>query len=178
MYKFILAAMAAIAFSVPAFASSDWSNPDDDGLVPSTLCATSGAGTPAIRGNGVKPGSTKFHCATSSNTGDSPLIEVSRAATLTFDPDKDDTTGAARIYIRKCLQATKSANSCLRVIMDADASGVIDTSDVAGSLLDGDNGETANNGRFVFNLTRGYYYFEYQTDPGSGEDAIISLEGY
>lgn len=180
MLKPILAVTFSLFLASAAGASSGWLPPDDDGLLPSSpdICANTDDSVKAVAGDGVKPGRTLYHCATSTNTGDSPIFEVARQADLTFDPDINGTSGTARIYIQKCVDANKSSNTCSRIIMDANADGVIDTSDVAGSELDGDNGETANNGRFVFQLNRGYYYVEFTAAPGAGEEAVTSLEGY
>jgi len=158
--KFIL--ILILFIGAPAIADANWySNEGCTGNTYTSLRGASGSGS------GIDP---IWHCPT--GTGNSVVFKADQVFSICFDPDTGGTAGSARVFIRQCVGATGSSNSCPRLTVDVDYDGILD--DVP---LSGDSGAVSGAQNYCkYDIPPGYYYIETSVGPTGGETAKVKAQ--
>lgn len=114
---------------------------------------------------------------TLSGTTDSDILTTTVDTTWMFDPDTGtEGTATAQGHVRRCSASatTCAAAACPKVLVNSDGAGGVDDTD-----MDGDDGGTAAQRTFIYDVPPGRYCFDTTTGPGGGEtgDSVVEVTG-
>jgi hypothetical protein len=104
------------------------------------------------------------------STGTTNVVDSRSYFNFCFDTDSTaSATGAARVFLSKCMTSAFSVNTCERIHVDKDSNGSIDT-----TAFDGTVGVTQN--RCVFDIPPGFYAVEVTTGRAGSEAPLVTLQ--